>query len=95
MSQQQQTQICPKRLELLKSKLVEQGFEESSASKRAEEILQAAIKMASDSTYINPDGTFKGGFDGCVEYQMNVKGLPEENARKLCAFIGRAAGKIP
>lgn len=48
-----------------------------------------------DSEYINKDGTFKGGFDGCVRYQKEKKGLAEENARKLCAYIGRKAGKIP
>ena len=47
------------------------------------------------SAYINKDGTFKGGFKGCERYQMNVKGLAKENATKLCAFIGRKAGKIP
>ena len=41
------------------------------------------------SKYINPDGTFKGGFDGCVKYQMEVKGLAEENAQKLCAHIAK------
>lgn len=46
--------------------------------------------------YLNPDGSFKGGFDGCVAAMMNRPGnpLPEENARKLCAYIGRKAGKI-
>jgi len=47
------------------------------------------------SAYINKDGTFKGGFKGCERYQMNVKGLAKENASKLCAYIGRRAGKIP
>lgn len=47
------------------------------------------------SAYINKDGTFKGGFKGCERYQMNVKGLAKENASKLCAYIGRKAGKIP
>lgn len=46
------------------------------------------------SAYLNPDGTFIGGFEGCVKYMQAEKGLPEENARKLCAFIGRKAGKI-
>jgi len=44
--------------------------------------------------YINEDGTFKNGFDGCVAYFMNCKGLKEENAKRLCAYIGRKAGKI-
>jgi hypothetical protein len=87
--------ICPKRLEFLKSKLKQQGLEETDASRRAEEILTTANKLASDSAYLNPDGTFKGGFEGCVQHMMSTKGLPEENARKLCAYIGRQAGKIP
>jgi len=44
--------------------------------------------------HIAPDGTFVGGFDGCVEHFTECEGLPEENARKLCAYIGRHAGKI-
>ena len=46
------------------------------------------------SKYLNSDHTFKGGFEGCVSYQKESKGLPEKNARKLCAYIGRRAGKI-
>jgi len=45
------------------------------------------------SKYINPDKTFKGGFKGCVAYQQS-KGLSKESATKLCAYIGRRAGKI-
>lgn len=47
-----------------------------------------------ESAYLNSDGTFKGGFDGCVRYQTDEKGLSEESAKKLCAYIGRAADKI-
>lgn len=35
----------------------------------------------------------KSRFGGCVETQMN-KGKSKESARKICAFIGRRAGKI-
>jgi hypothetical protein len=73
--------------------------------RRSNEILEARIEehienelekaAKGDSAYINPDKTFKGGFQGCVRYQMNKKGLAKENATKLCAFIGRKAGKIP
>lgn len=42
---------------------------------------------------INADGTFKGGFDGCVEHFIG-KGVNKEGAAKLCAYIGRKAGKI-
>lgn len=34
---------------------------------------------------INSDGTFKGGFSGCVK---------SGKSKKLCAYIGRRAGKI-
>ena len=59
-------------------------------------VMEEKTKMETEqkSPYINPDGTFKGGFDGCVKHMMTIKGLPEENARKLCAYIGRKAGKI-
>lgn len=52
-------------------------------------------KKGKRSAYINPDGTFKGGFKGCVRYQQSVKGLAKENATRLCAWIGRKHGKIP
>lgn len=53
---------------------------------------QQAAKASGDVT---PGGEFVGGFEGCVTHMMSEKGLPEENARKLCAFIGRQAGRIP
>ena len=56
------------------------------------EDLEKAKKEKSE--YVNSDGTFKGGFKGCVAYQQS-KGKSEESARKLCAYIGRRAGKIP
>jgi phage I-like protein len=37
--------------------------------------------------YINPDGSFKGGWDGCVEYMQRVEGHPKENAERICAYI--------
>lgn len=55
----------------------------------------AELMKARDSEYINKDGTFKGGFDGCVRYQREKKGLSDKSAHKLCAYIGRRAGKIP
>jgi len=39
--------------------------------------------------HMNPDNTFKGGFDGCVEHFRECKGLKKENAEKLCAYINR------
>ena len=55
------------------------------------------IAMAK-SKYIEEDGQFKpvngSRFDGCVEYQMNTKGLKKENAEKLCGYIAKRAGKM-
>ena len=45
--------------------------------------------------YLNDDGTFKDGFDGCMGYQKDEQGLDDDSSRKVCAFIGRKAGKIP
>jgi phage I-like protein len=53
----------------------------------------AADSSARDA-YLNPDGTFKNGFEGCVAYMQEVEGHDEESARKICAAIGRDAGKI-
>lgn len=44
---------------------------------------------------VNKDGTFVGGFQGCVDHMMNTKGLDKSHAEALCAYIGRQAGKIP
>jgi hypothetical protein len=54
-----------------------------------------ALEFSSgDDAHLNPDGTFKGGFDGCVAHFRTTKGLNEDHARALCAHIGRQAGKI-
>jgi len=55
-------------------------------------IIEDLIKAKKDG-HLNPDNTFKGGFKGCVSYQKG-KGLSGESAGKLCAYIGRRAGKI-
>jgi len=65
-----------------------------------EEALKELEVHKDRSRWINPDGSFKGGFEGCVRWAMaspkvGGKGLSEERARKLCAYIGRKAGKIP
>lgn len=57
-------------------------------------LLEDLQKAKKSSKYVNSDKTFKGGFNGCVAYQMESKGLAKENAKKLCAYIGRKAGKI-
>lgn len=51
-------------------------------------------EQKASSPYLNPDGTFKGGFEGCVKHFQHTKGLSEERARALCAYIGRRTGKI-
>lgn len=35
-----------------------------------------------------------GSFEDCVKAAMKAKGIPEKNARALCAFIKRQAGEI-
>ena len=45
-------------------------------------------------SHMNPDETFIGGFDGCVEHMMSCEGHDEDSSRKICAYIGRKAGKI-
>jgi hypothetical protein len=60
--------------------------------------LYETAKEKQRAKFINPDGTFKkvdgSKFKGCVDYQMKVEGLAEEDAEELCAYIGRKAGKI-
>jgi len=65
------------------------------------EALDEVIEKAKRDRWTNPDGSFKGGFEGCVNWAMAPKsqgggGVPtEERARALCAYIGRKTGKIP
>jgi len=40
-----------------------------------------------DSKYMNPDGTFKGGFSGCVSHMIEVEGHSKESAAKICGYI--------
>jgi phage I-like protein len=44
------------------------------------------------AAYLNPDGTFKNGFDGCVQYMMNVEGHDEDSAKKICGYIAKQKG---
>lgn len=63
----------------------------------AKALLAEGDKKPVDKRYQQPDGEFKemkppgGGkankFEGCVKYMMNTKGLPRENAEKLCGWI--------
>lgn len=45
-----------------------------------------------DSEYKNPDGTFKGGFDGAVRY-FEHKGYSHESATKIAGKIAAEKGK--
>lgn len=47
-----------------------------------------------NSPYVNPDGSFVGGFDGCVLHFTREKGLSDVAARKMCAYIGRETGHM-
>jgi hypothetical protein len=64
--------------------------------KKAAWIIEEEIEMkfAKNCSHMNEDGTFTGGFDGCVEHMMSCEGHDEDSARKICAYIGRKAGKI-
>lgn len=63
------------------------------------EDMEKAKRGALEKKHIKPSGQFKGGkgdrFKNCVAYQQEKKGISKESATKLCAFIGRKAGKIP
>lgn len=86
-----------KELKVLKENAIDELFK---AQEVADILIEASMRnelmkaKKGRSKYLNADNTFKGGFKGCVAYQKETKGLPEENARKLCAYIGRRAGKI-
>ena len=43
--------------------------------------------MSKKSAYLNPDGTFKNGFDGCVLHMTRAEGHSEESAKKICGYI--------
>lgn len=51
-------------------------------------------KAAAKDPHLNADGTFIGGFDGCVEHMQQCEGHSADSAKKLCAFIGRQVGKV-
>ena len=72
-------------------KAMREGVE---VSEMLEALIVADLEKAKEDGHLNPDNTFKGGFKGCVSHQEG-KGLSGGSARKLCAFIGRRAGKIP
>lgn len=41
------------------------------------------------SPYMNSDGTFKGGFDGCVLHMQNIEGHSLESAKAICGKIAQ------
>lgn len=41
------------------------------------------------SPYLNADGTFKGGFDGCVLHMTKIEGHSQESARAICGKIAQ------
>lgn len=50
-------------------------------------LLRAASQGGSD--YLNADGTFKGGFDGCVLHMTDKEGYDAETAKKICGKIAQ------
>jgi len=55
-------------------------------------VYRASKRNAAGDQYKNPDGTFKGGFDGCVSY-MKAQGKSEESAKEICGKIAAEKGK--
>ncbi len=59
--------------------------------------IRQLAKKKKKKKYVEPSGQFKkvkgSRFKGCVESMM-AKGKSKEDAQKLCAFIGRQAGRI-
>lgn len=49
-------------------------------------------KSGNGDKYKNPDGTFKGGWEGCMAYFQNEKGLSKESATKMCGYIKARKG---
>jgi len=44
--------------------------------------------------HMNADGTFKGGFDGCVAHMEQCEGHSEESAKKICGAIAANKSQI-
>lgn len=47
--------------------------------------------MKKKSQYMNEDGTFKNGFDGCVLHMKHVEGHSDESAQAICGKIAQVA----
>ncbi len=63
---------------------VERVLEEGAEHEEAE--MKAEKSKDGKSKYLNPDGTFKGGFDGAVKYFMS-QGYSKESAEKIAGKI--------
>lgn len=72
---------------------LEKGNALQTNAKRAS-VQDVVLEALAESLAAQQGDTFPGGFDGCMKVQMG-KGLSKESAQKLCAYIGRRAGKIP
>lgn len=55
-------------------------------------LIEYTIEKLADSPYLNEDGTFKGGFDGCVSHMQEIEGHSEESAKKICGYIAQQKG---
>lgn len=49
------------------------------------------LQKAKKAGYLNPDGTFKGGWGGCVRH-MKSGGKSQESAEKICGYIKARKG---
>lgn len=74
------------------------GLQAASASpgkyalKRTKARAPIPLANSSDCDHMNKDGTFKGGFDGCVLHMTTCEGHSEESARKICGKIAQTVG---
>jgi len=60
----------------------------------AKTMAESKAKEEPKDPHMNEDGTFKGGFDGCVAHFVDL-GKSEEQAKGLCAKIARETGQAP
>jgi polyhydroxyalkanoate synthesis regulator phasin len=51
--------------------------------------LKSEIGNRAKCAHLNEDGTFKGGFDGCVLHMQTCEGHSAESARKICGKIAQ------
>lgn len=55
---------------------------------------RVSLANAAKDGHLNPDSTFKGGFDGCVAYMQTEAGGDHsaEGAKKICGSIAASKG---